>query len=131
MQLFVGISTKQKEMLVSQKRKRRSPSRKGVELMWKEFGKWLIERDADAGATVLGGKIDSVKLFYATVVGVTQGIHAGTAIFVAVYGLKWLAGYLDLRLRITEYRNNYISAKVPMNVRILKNPRLRGSKTTS
>ena len=89
-------------------------------MTWKDLAKWLIERDADAGATVLGGKLDSVKTFLATVVGVTSGIQAGIALFVGVYVMKWLVGHIDLKLRITEYRNNYISGKVPMNVRVLE-----------
>lgn len=80
--------------------------------------RWLIRRDADAGATFLGGIINSVQPFISTVVGVQSGLLAGIGIFVVLFVVKSITGYIDWRIGATAYRNHYVSDKAPLNVRI-------------
>ena len=83
--------------------------------------RWLVRRDTEASATLLGGWLNKLDDVIAVVVGVQHGIVTGIFVLLALHSLKCVIGYVDLKhVKATAFRNHYISEKAPNNVRVLK-----------
>lgn len=93
----------------------------------KEALRWFVRRDSEAGATMLGGLLQSLQGPVSTIVGVGDGIIPGLAVFAGFFVVKCISGYIDLHIiGATAYRNHYISDKAPLNVRLAGQPVVSG-----
>ena len=90
----------------------------------KEILRWVVRRDTEAGATMLGGVLAKLEVPLSTIVGIGSGLLSGLAVLFIIFIVKCTAGYLDLHvIGATKYRNHYISEKSPMNVKVIEDAR--------